>query len=542
VKELSPAAVLQAVIESPEGIVIFALDRAYRYVVFNDNHARTMAKIWNAEIRVGVSMLDYITREDDRQRAKANFDRCLAGEAFRLEEAYGDEALDRREYEDVYSPIQIGDEVAGLTVFLTDITEKRNIERQLAAYRSTLEKKVEERTAELAAAHAQIVHTQKVESLGILAGGIAHDFNNILVGVLGCADLALAEMPAGAAGRELVEQIGGAARHAAELTAQMLAYAGKSPRKIGPVQINETIGHVTSFLRASIPKSVELNYDLAPSASTILADPTQVQQVLMNLVTNAAEAIGDVPGVVTIATQTRVLDRRALAATYLDDDLTPGEYLVLCVEDDGRGMDQATYARLFDPFFTTKVSGRGLGLASVIGIVRGHRGAIRVTSTPDEGSRFEVFLPVGGSCSAAANEEEAGEDSSAAPRRGPRMALVVDDEPVVREIASRMLQQIGFSVIAAEDGYEAVRRFEECGEQLSLVVLDMTMPRLGGEATLRRIRQLAPNVPVLLASGYPADHEKLAFMHEHAHVSFLHKPFDLAELDAAVALALRPGG
>ncbi len=524
------AAVLRAVLESPQDIVIFALDRDYRYLAFNSNHAGTMQHIWDAEIEVGDRMLDFIKREDDRLKAKANFDRALAGEAFKREESYGDEALARRWYEDAYSPI-LGDdgEVVGLTVFLTDITEKRRAEESINAYRQQLESLVEERTQELSATQAQLLHAQKLESLGLMAGGIAHDFNNLLVGILGCGELALEELPDGAPGHEMVEQIVLAARRAADLTAQMLAYSGRTPFALDEVDLDALLGEHRGLLRAMIPSSVAIRFELAGNLPRLRADATRLQQVIVNLVTNAAEAIGDAQGTITVRTGCRELTREDLAGTYLDDDLEPGHFVSLSVQDDGCGMDEATRLRLFDPFFTTKLSGRGLGLASVLGIVRGHNGAIDVRSDLGDGTVVEVLLPSGGHEHAPHAPEDPTED-----RTGLLLALVVDDEEYVRRVVKRMLVRADIDTIEAEDGLAAQRLIHERGADLDLVILDLTMPRQGGESTLRFIRHHHPRLPVLVLSGYGGESERLDFVAEDRYANFLAKPFTIKELSHAV--------
>jgi CheY-like chemotaxis protein len=268
----------------------------------------------------------------------------------------------------------------------------------------------------------------------------------------------------------------------------------------------------------------------------IPGDPTRLQQVLVNLVTNASEAIGAGPGTITISTGTRDVDEGTPADTFPGDSLAPGRYAVLRVRDDGCGIDDETRARLFDPFFTTKYAGRGLGLASVLGIVRGHHGVLRVDSAPGDGASFEVMLPLVSDLPLAQDVEEI--EIVPVARGGPRVALVVDDEPIVREISERMLQHLGFSVLSEEDGLAAIRTFEQRRHSITLVFLDMTMPRLGGEATVRRLRDVRPDVPILLASGYASDSERLAFMRDFSNIGFLHKPFDLHQLEQAVEALL----
>ena len=299
-------AVLRAVLESPPDIVIFALDREYRYLAFNQNHARAIKSIWGVDVRVGDSMLEVIGRIDDRDKARRNFDRALAGEHFTLREEYGDERMQRRIYDDTYSPIQ-GDngEIIGLTVYLTDITAQSLAELELQNYRARLEELVKQRTGELEAAHAQLLRAQKLESLGVLAGGVAHDFNNLLAVILGRAELAMPALPAGHAARAHLDIVRDTALEARTLTRQLVAYAGRGRFTIQAVDLSEMVDGMSALLRASIRKSIALDFELSPEALVVQIDVTQGRQVVLNLVANAAEAI---EGAGRVVVRTRWLD------------------------------------------------------------------------------------------------------------------------------------------------------------------------------------------------------------------------------------------
>jgi signal transduction histidine kinase len=259
-------AVLQGILESPQNIVIFALDRGYRYLAFNENHARTMKHIWGVDIRPGDSMLDLIGREDDRNKAKINFDRALGGESFTVIEEYGDERIHRRFFEDIYSPIR--DEhgsVIGLTVYLTDITEQRSAQIELEKHRNHLEELVRQRTIELESAHAQLLHAQKLESLGVLAGGIAHDFNNLLAVILARAELAASLLPDYHPVRGHIDIVRDTSLEARMLTKQLLGYSGKGKFVVQTVNLSEMVQSMSQLLRASTRKSITLSFELSES-------------------------------------------------------------------------------------------------------------------------------------------------------------------------------------------------------------------------------------------------------------------------------------
>jgi two-component system cell cycle sensor histidine kinase/response regulator CckA len=389
-------AVLGAILESPRDIVIFALDREYRYLAFNQNHARTIKLIWGVDIHVGMEMLSVIGREDDRQRARRNFDRALGGESFTQREEYGDERIRRRVYEDVYSPIRAEDgAIVGLTVYLTDITEQKTAELELENYRTRLEDLVRRRTSELEAAHAQLLYAQKLESLGVLAAGVAHDFNNLLAVILSRAELAVPSLGPDHPAYGHFEIIRETALEARMLTRQLLAYSGKGRFMIQAVDPTAMIESMAPLLRATIPETIALRFDFCAPSLVVRLDVTQARQVVLNLVTNAAEAI-EGRGDVVVRTRVVDADDRLLAQACIHSDLGPGRYAAIEVQDTGCGMDREVRTRLFDPFFTTKLSGRGLGLAAVLGIVKTHRGALLLRTAPREGSTFTVLLPIAG--------------------------------------------------------------------------------------------------------------------------------------------------
>jgi signal transduction histidine kinase/CheY-like chemotaxis protein len=343
----------------------------------------------------------------------------------------------------------------------------------------------------------QMRETQKLESLGILAGGVAHDFNNLLTGILGNASLALESMSPGHPNRPLLEEVTRASERAADLTRQLLAYAGKGRFVVRRVDVSDVVREISVLIQASIPKNVELRLDLQRHLPSIEADTSQMQQIVMNLIINGAEAVNEgEPGTVQVSTGVQQVNHHLLASWGGSGELAPGKYVYLEVRDTGRGMDAETQARIFDPFFTTKFMGRGLGLAAVSGIVRAHKGVIRVSSSPGKGSTFKVLLPA---CTGALPLDQ---PPSRRDLSGKGLILVVDDEEVVRRTARNALQRYGYSVLLAENGQDAIDLFRQMHDRISLVLLDLTMPRMSGELALRHLQAIKPDVKVLLSSGY----------------------------------------
>ncbi|HEY3593378.1 MAG TPA: response regulator [Polyangiaceae bacterium] len=403
----------------------------------------------------------------------------------------------------VYRAIPIRDsathEVSGAVVTFFDITERKRFEDKLR-------------------------HTQKLESLGVLAGGIAHDFNNLLVTILGNASFAKGIAGVDPRIAPLLQEIEIGARRAAELTKQMLDYAGRGRFTVERVDLCGVVREMTTLLKALIPKHVELHYHFQEGLSEIEADPAQLRQVVMNLIINAAEAIGERTGRVVISVEQRYASVSELER-YLADGATAGTYLCVEVRDDGSGMSEETRARVFDPFFTTKFKGRGLGMAAVLGIVRGHRAAIRIESREGSGTRAFVLFPTKRKAETA--------DKAALSARG--TILVVDDDDSVRAVAQRVLVAHGYHVIAAPNGAEGLRIFERRENDINLVLLDVTMPEMSGFEALRRIRARGSRVPVLMSSGY----DVLATGMDVGQVSgILEKPYDVSQLLSAVESAV----
>jgi len=378
----------------------------------------------------------------------------------------------------------------------------------------------------------QLRQTQKLESLGVLAGGVAHDFNNLLVSIMGNAALALEIVPKENPASSKLQDLVQAAKQAAHLTRQLLAYAGKGRFLVQPIDLSAFVTEVTHLLQISIPKNVELRLQLANGLPTIEADLGQMQQLIMNLVINGAEAIPeDRAGTVLVTTAAQEVGEDYFPSTTASNEIMPGTYVILEVADTGSGMTEDTKARIFDPFFTTKFPGRGLGLAAVLGIVGGHKGALQVASTPGRGSTFKVLFPA-----VEAQAEKAAPSEKWVDLRGTGTILVVDDEEMVRRAAGAMLEQYGYTVLLAQDGQRAIDLFRRVGDQISLVLLDLTMPVMSGEETLRQLKNIRPEVRVVLSSGY---NEIEAVQHFSEGLNgFIQKPYTPSQLAEKMKAAL----
>jgi signal transduction histidine kinase/CheY-like chemotaxis protein len=380
----------------------------------------------------------------------------------------------------------------------------------------------------------ELQETQKLESIGLLAGGIAHDFNNLLTGILGNASLALSDTDPDQPMRLRLREIVAAAERAAFLTQQMLAYAGKGQFVTAIIDLSVLVREISALVRTSIPKAVDLKLDLAPNLPPIEADPAQIQQILMNLVINGAEAIGeDTAGTVIVRTSLREVSAHEAGELFKSEPAEPGAYLQLEVIDTGAGMDEAIKARIFDPFFTTKFTGRGLGLAAVQGIVRRHRGVMFVHSAPGQGTTFRILLPASGRDAAIRQRPEAGDTSIPAGS----VALVIDDEKTVLNVAEGVLSQKGMKVLTAENGRIGVELLRQ-NDGISVIVLDLQMPVMGGEETLELLHDINPDVPVILASGFDEREVSRRFSGLRP-ASFLQKPFTAQRLASAVAAVLK---
>jgi signal transduction histidine kinase len=394
-----------------------------------------------------------------------------------------------------------GEYVAGVGIDVTDRTkgeeERRALERQL-------------------------LHAQKMDSLGVMAGGLAHDFNNLLTTILGNSSLARMNVSDPSPVTDCLKKVEGAAVRAAELCQLMLAYAGRGQLVVTEVDLNGSVREVVGVLGSVVSKRAVMTLRLADRLPPIRGDAGQVRQAILNLITNASDALGDRSGEVTVSTGVEEVDADHLARLPDAKHLTPGRYAFVEVADTGSGMDETTKARMFEPFFTTKFTGRGLGLSAVQGIVRGHKGLIRVATQSSKGTTFRVLLPVPVSAPAA--------DARPAFRSGRgRTILLVDDEDDVRLVSRRLLEAAGFNVLLATDGMDAVTTYRNFHPHVAAVLLDLTMPRMGGAEALGELRQIRPDAKVILISGYGRQ-EALSGIDEKELFAFLRKPFTGDEL------------
>ncbi len=486
---------------SPEAVLVHQDGR----VVYANPAAQRLFAAEGPERLLGCPLLDLV-HPDDRGTVTARVQSILGGQRapareIRLLRLDGQPLIS----ETTGAPVEFRGRPA-VQVIARDATERRRLEERIAK-------------------------AQKLEAIGLLAGGVAHDFNNLLVGVIGNASLAQEMLPPGSSALPLMERIVRTGEQAAHLTRQLLAYAGKGQIVMEPVDLSQLVRESAELLRSSIPNKILLRMDLAEDLPAVRADRGQAHQVFMNLALNASEAIGSGPGLISVRTSVLTLDEGALAGTT-GAEVGPGEYVCLEVTDNGGGMDDETLARIFDPFFTTKFLGRGLGLAAVSGIVRSHGGAIRVESEPGRGSRFTVLLPaLRGEAPAAAGAPRPGE------RRGTGTILLVDDEEIVLETAKVALERRGYDVLVASSGPQAVKVYRRESARVDLVILDLSMPGMGGEEVLPELLRIRSDARVVVSSGYSQD-EAMKHFHGLRATGFIQKPYTAGGLAAEVGRVL----
>jgi PAS domain S-box-containing protein len=423
--------------------------------------------------------------------------------------------------EDSAAPIRGDDgEVHGVVLVFRDVTARRQAEEQ----RRRLE--------------AQLLHAQKLESLGVLAGGIAHDFNNLLTGILGYTNLAGMSLPADSTARPLLGEAERTANRASDLVRQLLAYAGKGRFLIQPIDLNALTGEMLGLLRTLVSHKAHVRTDFADGLPPVQADAAQLRQVVLNLITNASEALGGAEGEITLRTGVERIDDPRGYSPHAAPEAAPGEYVFVEVADTGCGMSEEMLARVFDPFFSTKFSGRGLGLAAVLGIVRGHRGLVRLSSAVGQGTRFRVLFP---RAKGALPELAPAEARPPGPAAGTGSVLVVDDEEAVRSLAAHVLREAGYQVIVAGDGEEGLAAFRVAGSTIRAVLMDLTMPGLDGVEATRRLYELRADLPVVLMSGY-GEPQVMAGLAGMRFAGFLQKPFIAEGMLAALRAALERSG
>ncbi len=381
----------------------------------------------------------------------------------------------------------------------------------------------------------QLEQSQRLESLGVLAGGIAHDFNNLLAAISGNAELALGKLEAKAPASTHVDNIVDACDHAAELCKQMLAYAGKGSYALDVLNINDMVKSMGKLIRASVSSQIALKIKLDDSVPGMEGDMAQIQQLILNFIVNSADAIGSGTGEIKVSTGVRILDRHALDALYNGPSLDTGQYIIIEVKDNGSGMSHEVLAKIFDPFFTTKDTGSGLGLSAVLGIVRGHHGAIQVHSAPGEGTAFRVYLP----STELAFKEKMISTVEVEAWQGDGKVLIVDDDMRVRNVARAFIESLHFDAITANDGKEGLQAFNKHHNNLVAVLLDMTMPVLGGVEAMAGMRDINSSVPIVLVSGY-SEVEAGALIAGDRPNAFLQKPFKAKALKTILYEVMHP--
>ena len=489
-REQQLAAQLRAIVESSEDAII---SKDLSGVIRSWNYGAEQIYGYTASETIGKSFTILVSPERRREETEV-IERIRQGGRIK----HFDSVRLRKDGSPIHvsmtvSPIrdQRGN-VVGVSHISRDVTESRKLEDQLR-------------------------ETQRVESLGVLAGGLAHDFNNLLTGVMGNASMVMEELPEEHPAREHIAAVLSASERAALLVRQMLAYAGKGRFVVARLNLSAQVAEIISLLRTSLPRNVRLDLRLAQDLPPLEADPAQLQQVIMNLVINGAEAIGEEPGTVTVTTSSRQTGAE--------------QEVILEVRDTGCGMDDAARARIFDPFYTTKFTGRGLGLSAVLGVVRAHRGFISVQSEPGRGTSFTIVLP------AATPGETTASGEPELDLRGHGHLLVVDDEELVRKMARFTLEQRGYTVETAADGHFALELFAARPDAFDAVLLDLTMPVLDGEATLDRMREIRPGVCVVLSSGF-SESEALRRFGDRGLGGFLQKPYTAAMLASKIKQAI----
>lgn len=424
---------------------------------------------------------------------------------------------------------------------------KEQLESQVAQRTRVLEKTNRELKEEIAERHRaeakqarleeQLRQSQKMEVLGQLAGGVAHDFNNLLAGIMGNAQLLAMKMAPGQPGSDLVAEIEEAANRAADMTKQLLTFSRKDHRQAEEVDLHESISAVVSLLKRSISKQIEICQELDAAEALVMGDRTQLQSALLNLCVNARDAMPG-GGVLRICTRDVTLD--AQACSDLEDEIIPGQYVEVEISDTGVGMSEEMQQHIFEPFFTTKPAGEGtgLGLAAVYGCIQNHHGVITVKSQIGKGSTFRLLLPLAGR-----KRQVVPLPVQESPEllHGQGHVLIVDDEEIVRNLGSRLLEELGYKVSACSDGASAVQLFQQYHDKIDLVILDMIMPKMGGQETFMSMKDIQPDVHVLFLSGQGAGESMDALLEQGA-CGFLNKPFRINELSQQVSRCIRRRG
>jgi PAS domain S-box-containing protein len=484
---------------SPDLVVVYNMEGQVVYI----NPAFTKVFGWTSEELLG-GKIDYIP-EDNWPETQMMIDKVLAGENF--------SGIESRRYTKQENIIDVtisaaiyldrDGNPAGSIHILRDITERKRLE-------------------------AQLQYAQKIEAVGTLAGGVAHDFNNLLMGIQGNVSLMLMGMDPARPDYERLKNIEKQIQSGARLTSHLLGYARKGKYEVKPLDLNQLVDE-TSDTFGRTKKEITIRQELAEELFAIEADPAQIEQVLLNLYVNAADAM---PGGGELIVKTVNVTHQDMRGKLYEPKR--GSYVLLTVTDTGTGMYQKTMGRIFDPFFTTKEMGRGtgLGLASAYGIIKGHGGYIDVDSKRGRGTTFSIYLP--------ASEKTVQEDAKTPVRfiRGTGTVLLVDDEEAVLEVGQELLEAMGYTVLTAKDGKEAIEVYRKNRNNIDIVVLDVVMPRTGGGEAYDRMKEINPDIKVLLSSGFSIDGEASEIL-ERGCNSFIQKPFTMKELSGEIGAILR---
>jgi len=515
---------LLGLVESlPDFFAILGLDRKVLY----SNQTKLGA---SAEEMVGKDFLEIVPPEA-RETAKKAFERAVqSGEIIFYEESVsGGAGRKRATYACRLTPLPRGKQVVGAVLTTRDITTQQQAVEILRENQHKSDKPPQTpKHADEGTSNTQWQQA-KLECLGRMSEGIVHDFNNLLMGMMGHASLAQLDLPDGSPIRANLEAIETTGQRAAKILDQVLNYSGKGRHSHEPVDLNATMAEMEEPLKSSISADAKLLISLGEDLPCIEGDGDCMRQVVTALVENASESLGEAGGYIQLSTGTERCDREILKKTYLSEELTPGDYVYLEVSDTGCGIEAEAMDKIFDPFFTTKFAGRGLGLASVMGIVRAHRGAVRVGGSPTNGTTLRVLFPAAAKPAQLAPTDAGRVEET----NGKRSILVVDEEPMVRALAKEMLERSGFSVLVAGDGAEAVEILESPSSEVKGVLLDVAKPEPGGIENYKRMRSIRPELQVILSSSYHKS-EALSHFDTNAPPAFLQKPYTSGELVAKV--------
>lgn len=418
-------------------------------------------------------------RQEDRGAIMDAFNRCAAdGEPYDLEFPFRTVTGRDGWIRTVARAIREGSAVSRVIGTIQDISVQKKVEEE--------RKRLDE----------QLREAQKLESLGILAGGIAHDFNNILQVIMGNAEMVRMRLPADSQADKYLADISRASSRAAELCRQMLAYAGKAPFARGRLDMAALVEEMVRMLRSTLSQNVVLAFAVPEDLPAVIADSSQIRQIVINLVINGAEAVGEGQGLVRVSLYRNEAAPGGQEKDYLGRDIEPGWYVCMKVTDSGCGMSDEVRQHIFDPFFTTKFTGRGLGMPAVLGIISSHHGALQLDTAPDRGTAFTVWLPAEPMDAEGAFHEQ----SDGCPGKG--TILLVEDEELVRALCREMLSELGYEVAEAADGCEALELFRQRRQEIVMVVTDIGMPLMDGYALSRELKSIAPELPIVISSGF----------------------------------------